>query len=37
MGLLERLTIFTFTLWMAVTSVLLVRATRTTVVAVTGG
>ena len=37
MGLLERVTIFTFTLWMAVTSVVLVRATRTTVVAVTGG
>ena len=37
MGLLERVTIFTFTLWMAVTSVVLVRATRTTVMAVTGG
>lgn len=37
MGLLERVTIFTFTLWMAIMSVLLVRAARTTAVAVTGG
>lgn len=36
MGLLERVTIFTFTLWVAVTSVVLVRATRTRAVPVTG-
>lgn len=36
MGLLERVTIFTFTLWMAFTSVVLVRATRTQTVAITG-
>jgi hypothetical protein len=37
MGLLERVTIFTFTLWMAITSVVLVRTTRTRLVAVAGG
>jgi len=36
MGLLERVTILTFTLWMAITSVILVRATRTRVATVTG-
>jgi hypothetical protein len=36
MGLLERVTIFTFTLWMATTSVVLLRATRTRAVLVTG-
>jgi hypothetical protein len=36
MGLLERVTILTFTLWMAITSVVLLRATRTRAVAVTG-
>ena len=35
MGLLERVTIFTFTLWLAITSVVLVRATRTRAISVT--